>query len=125
MLPGVSSLRTKTSAVRPLLKRSILSSQRRLAAVETCYSAFLAWEHSQSPGLLAGKATLKFEEQLQIWVDGLDFSNTFERLEKPELGWYESFWGGLSGIHHRLDSSASVISGNIPRAVQYPSSFRL
>lgn len=66
MLLSVSSLRTKTSEVRPLLKRSILSSQSRLAAVETCYSAFFAWEYLQSPGLLAGKVTLKFEEQLQI-----------------------------------------------------------
>lgn len=66
MLPGVSSLRTKTSVVRPLLKRSILSSQRRLAAVETCYSAFFASEHPQSPGLLDGKATLQTEEQLRI-----------------------------------------------------------
>jgi hypothetical protein len=65
MLPGVSSLRTKTSVVRPLLK-SILSSQRRLAAVETCYSAFFVSEHPQSPGLLAGKVTLQIEERLQI-----------------------------------------------------------
>ena len=82
----------------PLLK-SILSSQRRLAAVETCYSAFFVSEHPQSPGPLAGKVTLQIEERLQIWVDGLDFSNTFERLERSELGWYESFCGGLGGIH--------------------------
>jgi hypothetical protein len=66
MLSGVSSLRTKTSVVRPLLKRSILSPQRRLAAVETCYSAFIVSEHPQSPGLLAGKVTLQIEERLQI-----------------------------------------------------------
>ena len=65
MLPGVSNLRTKTSVVRPLLK-SILSSQRRLAAVETCYSAFFVSEHPQSPGPLAGKVTLQIEERLQI-----------------------------------------------------------
>ena len=60
MLPGVSSLRTKTSVVRPLLK-SILSSQRRLAAVETCYSAFFVSEHPNLRALSLAKSRSKLK----------------------------------------------------------------
>lgn len=61
--------------VRPLLKRSILNSQRRLDAVETCYSAFFASEHPQSPGLLAGKVTLQIEAALNLggWLRLLEY----------------------------------------------------